>query len=84
MRNDNGKFIDVSEEAGIYGSLISFGLGVTVGDVNGDHYPDIYVPMIFLKEIISTSIRRTEHFKEELEQWMQHTSLASMGADLGI
>ena len=36
MRNDNGKFKDVSEEAGIYGSLIGFGLGVTVGDVNND------------------------------------------------
>jgi len=43
MRNDNGKFVDVSEAAGIYGSLIGFGLGVTVGDVNGDLYPDIYI-----------------------------------------
>jgi hypothetical protein len=32
LRNDNGKFVDVSEAAGIYGSLIGFGLGVTVGD----------------------------------------------------
>jgi len=30
--NDKGKFIDVSEKAGIYGSVIGFGLGVTVGD----------------------------------------------------
>jgi hypothetical protein len=29
LRNDNGKFIDVSKEAGIYGSLIGFSLGVT-------------------------------------------------------
>ncbi|MBT8219527.1 MAG: VCBS repeat-containing protein, partial [Bacteroidia bacterium] len=36
MRNDDGKFIDVSEQAGVYGSIIGFGLGVTVGDVNGD------------------------------------------------
>jgi hypothetical protein len=41
LRNDNGKFIDVSKEAGIYGSLIGFWL--TVGDVNGDLYPDIYI-----------------------------------------
>ena len=43
MRNDNGKFIDVSEEAGIFGSLIGFGMGVTVGDVNDDLLPDLYV-----------------------------------------
>jgi hypothetical protein len=38
---------DVSEQAGIHGSLISFGLGITIGDLNGDHYPDVYVSMIF-------------------------------------
>jgi hypothetical protein len=31
MRNDGNKFKDVSVEAGIYGSVIGFGLGVTVG-----------------------------------------------------
>ncbi|HEY8733846.1 MAG TPA: VCBS repeat-containing protein, partial [Puia sp.] len=30
-RNDHGHFVDVSKEAGIYGSAIAFGLGVTVG-----------------------------------------------------
>ena len=44
LRNDGGRFVDVSEEAGIYGSLIGFGLGVMVTDFNGDTYPDIYVP----------------------------------------
>jgi hypothetical protein len=43
FRNDHGRFTEISKEAGIYGSTISFGLGVTVGDVNGDGYPDIYV-----------------------------------------
>ncbi len=42
-RNDDGKFKEVSKEAGIHGTLMSFGLGLTVGDVNGDHYPDIFV-----------------------------------------
>ncbi|MEO8173809.1 MAG: FG-GAP and VCBS repeat-containing protein, partial [Sediminibacterium sp.] len=42
-RNDNGFYKDVTAEAGIHSSLISFGLGVSVGDVNGDGYPDVYV-----------------------------------------
>jgi hypothetical protein len=50
LRNDNGKF-DVSKEAGIYGSLIGFSLGVTVGDVNGDLYPDIYISNDFLRRL---------------------------------
>ena len=40
LRNDDGKFIDVSEKSGIYGSLIGFGLGVMVADINQDLYPD--------------------------------------------
>ena len=43
LRNDDGIFKDVSEVAGIYGSLIGFGLGITIGDVNNDMLPDIYV-----------------------------------------
>ena len=33
LRNDSLNFTDESEQAGIYGSLIGFGLGVTVGDL---------------------------------------------------
>lgn len=83
LRNDNGKFTDVSKEAGIYGSLISFGLGATVGDVNGDHYPDIYVSNDFFERDYLYINQRDGTYKDELENWMQHTSLASMGADLG-
>src|SRR5687768_5500798 len=42
-RNDGDHFTDISEQAGIYGSVIGFGLGVTVGDVNNDGWQDIYV-----------------------------------------
>ena len=49
MRNDGNKFKDVSEEAGIYGSVIGFGLGVTVGDVNKDGWMDIYVSNDFFE-----------------------------------
>ncbi|TAL45385.1 MAG: CRTAC1 family protein, partial [Chitinophagaceae bacterium] len=82
LRNDNEKFTDVSEEAHIYGSLIGFGLGVTVGDVNGDHYPDIYVSNDFFERDYLYINQRDGTFKEDLENWMQHTSMASMGADL--
>lgn len=82
LRNDNGKFIDVSKEAGIYGSLISFGLGVTVGDVNGDHYPDIYVSNDFFERDYLYINQKNGTYKDELENWVQHTSHSSMGADM--
>ena len=63
LRNDNGKFVDVTKETGIHKSLISFGLGVTVGDVNGDGIRIFMFQMIFLKEIIYISIKKTERLK---------------------
>lgn len=83
LRNDSGKFTDISPEAGIHGSLISFGLGVTVGDVNGDHYPDVYVSNDFFERDYLYINQKNGTFKDSLEQWVQHTSHSSMGADIG-
>ncbi|MFM7839965.1 MAG: FG-GAP repeat domain-containing protein [Chitinophagaceae bacterium] len=82
LRNEGGRFTDVSEASGIYGSLISFGLGVTVGDVNGDHYPDVYVSNDFFERDYLYINQRDGTFKDELEQWVQHLSHSSMGADM--
>jgi hypothetical protein len=82
LRNDNGKFTDASEEAGIYGSLIGFGLGVNVADVNSDHYDDIYISNDFFERDYLYINQKNGSFKEVLEDQMQHTSLASMGADI--
>ncbi|HEX2535867.1 MAG TPA: VCBS repeat-containing protein, partial [Chitinophagaceae bacterium] len=83
LRNDEGRFRDVSKEAGIFGSLIGFGLGVSVGDVNGDAYPDIYVSNDFFERDYLYLNQRNGTFREELEQWTQHISHSSMGADIG-
>lgn len=81
-RNDDGKFVDVSKEAGIFGSIISFGLGVTVGDVNLDGYPDVYVSNDFFEKDYLYINQHDGTFKDELESRMQHISFSSMGADL--
>lgn len=82
MRNDNGKFVDVSEAAGIYGSLIGFGLGVTVGDVNGDLYPDIYISNDFYERDYLYINNKNGAFTEQIQNWASHTSQSSMGADM--
>ncbi|OLY91093.1 VCBS repeat-containing protein [Cnuella takakiae] len=82
LRNDGGHFTDVSEAANIYGSLIGFGLGVTVGDVNGDQYPDIYISNDFFERDYLYINKKDGTFSEELEQWTQHISHSSMGADI--
>ncbi len=82
LRNDNGKFVDVSESAGIFGSLIGFGLGVTVGDVNNDSYPDIYVSNDFYEHDYLYINNQDGTFKESIKDFTSHTSQSSMGADM--
>lgn len=81
-RNDNGKYKEVTREAGIHGSIISFGLGVTVGDINQDGYPDVYVSNDFFEKDYLYINQRNGTFKDEIEQRVQHISFSSMGADL--
>ncbi len=82
MRNDNGKFVDISAAAGIYGSLIGFGLGVTVGDVNGDLYPDIYISNDFYEHDYLYINNKNGTFSEQIKTWTTHISQSSMGADM--
>ncbi len=82
LKNVNGRFEDASQEAGIYGSLIGFGLGVTVGDINGDYYPDIYVSNDFFERDYLYINNQNGTFTEDLENYVSHLSLFSMGADM--
>jgi len=82
LRNDDGKFTDVSEDAGIYGSLIGFGLGITIGDVNNDMLPDIYVSNDFYERDYLYINNGDGTFTEDIKNQMSHLSLSSMGADM--
>ena len=82
LRNENGRFKDVSEEAGIYGSLIGFGMGITVSDFNQDMLPDIYVANDFYERDYLYINNGDGTFKESIKDWMAHLSLAAMGVDI--
>lgn len=82
LRNDNGTFVEVSEEAGIYGSLIGFGLGVMISDINGDLYPDIYVSNDFYERDYLYINNQDGTFTEDIKNWMSHLCLSAMGIDM--
>jgi hypothetical protein len=82
MRNENGHFIDISEQAGIYGSVIGFGLGASVGDINKDGWLDIYVSNDFFERDYLYINKQDGSFRECLTEQMKSVSGASMGADL--
>ena len=80
-RNQDGYFEDVSAGAGIYGSVIGFGLGVTVTDVNQDGWMDIYVSNDFFERDYLYMNQKNGSFKDELTTRMDHISNFSMGTD---
>jgi enediyne biosynthesis protein E4 len=82
MQNQDGHFVDVSEAAGIYGSVIGFGLGITVGDVNNDGWEDIYVSNDFFERDYLYINQKNGTFVEKLTDEMSSISAASMGADM--
>ena len=87
LRNDGNTFTDVSEEAGIYGGVNSYGLGIAVSDFNNDGWPDLYVGNDFHEDDYyylnqgkdSTGVVR---FRESLKENFGHTSRFSMGNDV--
>lgn len=81
FRNDGAVFKDVSAEAGIYGSIISFGLGITLGDFNNDNWVDLYISNDFYERDYLYINNHDGTFKEDIKSQIQHLSLSSMGAD---
>ncbi len=82
LRNENGKFIDVSEEAGIYGGVNGYGLSVAVSDFNQDGYPDIYVGNDFHEDDYYYLNNGDGTFTEGIKKYFGHTTRFSMGTDV--
>ena len=85
-RNDgpgaSPRFTDVSQEAGIYGSEIAFGLGLSLGDLDDDGDLDLYVANDFFERDYLYRNEGDGTFTETLEDAMPTISLSSMGTDM--
>ena len=82
FRNDNGKFVDVSEQAGIFGGANGYGLGIAVSDFNLDGNPDIYICNDFHEDDYYYLNNGDGTFTESLKSHFGHTSRFSMGVDV--
>lgn len=80
--NDNGYFRDVTREAGIQSSALSYGLGAGIADVNQDGWPDIYVSNDYaVPDRLYLNNQHGKFTEVSLEQ-LGHTSNFSMGNDV--
>ncbi len=82
LRNDNGKFTDISEKAGVFGGANGYGLGIAVSDFNLDGYPDIYISNDFHEDDYYYLNNGDGTFSESLKNHFGHTSRFSMGVDV--
>ena len=85
FRNEGTKFVDVSSETGIFQGPTGYGLGVAVGDLNNDNYPDIYVGNDFFENDYVYVNLQDGTFQDLITsspQSLGHTSHYSMGNDI--
>ncbi len=80
MRNDGGKFVDISEKSGIWN--LAYGLSVSVTDFNHDGFTDIYVGNDFIQPDLLYINNRNGTFTNRLPEYFTHTSQHTMGTDL--
>ncbi len=80
-RNEGDKFIDVTNQSGVIGNVLGFGLGVSISDFNGDSWPDIYVGNDYHEQDYYYLNNKNGTFTEALSTYFDHVSLFSMGND---
>lgn len=81
LRNEGGRFTDVTQAAGIADGAGAFGLGVIASDVSGDGCPDVYVANDFQENDYLWINNCNGTFTESIARATSHTSRFSMGVD---
>jgi len=79
--NVEGIFLDRTNRAGIKNNVLGFGLGIAMGDFNHDQWPDLYISNDYNEQDYLYINNQDGTFSEQLENFMTHTSMFSMGSD---
>ncbi|NRB46837.1 MAG: VCBS repeat-containing protein [Saprospiraceae bacterium] len=81
-RNDNGTYRDASLIAGFYTNPLGYGLGVSIGDINNDGWPDIYVSNDFIEHDYCYLNNGDGSFRDVVKEAFPQISQFSMGTDM--
>lgn len=78
--NGDGHFTNVTKEAGIV--YEGFGLGLAIGDVNKDGYPDVYISNDYISNDLLYINQQNGTFINEAKKYLSYQSKFSMGNDM--
>jgi hypothetical protein len=81
-QNNNLKFLEVSQEAGIHGSGLNFGLSASISDINMDNWPDILVTNDYDEQDFCYINNKDGSFREVSSEVLSIMSKSSMGSDI--
>ena len=85
FRNEDGFFVEVTEDTGIFQGKIGYGLGLGVSDVNLDGFPDVYIGNDFFENDYLYLNQGDGNFREIISKdpsRLGHTTHFSMGNDI--
>lgn len=82
FRNEKGHFIQASAAAGIRSNKLSFSLGVSTADINGDGWPDLYITNDFKEPDYCYINNGNGTFTDSIAHKFTQTSLYGMGVDV--
>lgn len=80
--NEEGKFVEVTDQAGIYSSPLGYGLAIAACDANQDGWTDIYVGNDFHENDYLYINNQNGTFTESAANAFEYTSQFSMGVDV--
>ncbi len=78
-RNTRNRFEDVTSRSGLSSSVLSYGLGAGVADLNGDGWSDLYISNDYAVPDYLYLNNRDGTFTDQLKFSLGHTSNFSMG-----
>ncbi len=79
---EGDRYIEKTEEVGIYSNAISYGLGIGVSDLNNDGWPDLYISNDYEEYDYMYINQQNGTFKEVIKTATNHISNFSMGNDI--
>ena len=79
FRNDGGRFVDVTDQAGILSNGLGYGLGIAISDINKDGWPDIYITNDYIEPDYLYVNNQNGTFTNRLTEQVLHISQSAMG-----